>query len=690
METIAAGSAPPPTQEQIPGQLDLTAEPGWDGKPPHPQETPEYRAMEFNVEPLPAIPESVDAADIEQQNAKVLAEEIEKRVQKLKQDHPDKAWVYDTPGYQEGDTAVMQLPNGKREVVKITPSEKRGAWGDVDPKTGELRYEAVSLDTDKRYFTVHPGELSFISAGGKVIRNINQVLSGEKFESAVASYEDYRTRQNNKEEKPTPQDSPDYKALEFDVKPLVREPAPLLEMPDFSRPEERDWRRIEREAKTYFDEFEDPQEIIDLRQDLAGHEKAVKSALLKHFQELGIADVNNEYVIEKIVVQKTKEALASAKNKKIAELVQQALPYEEDSRKEKKQVDKAGESLARLLDMPQEQFDQLLKDWQHHEVNEAHGEALKEDKKYKIGEQRRAARGEITELDEKYGGVLAEISQLPFDKEAGGSTHQSIHDYFERKQKINSLEDALVEKADLEDVSVAQCVRDLQVQLRQKYQAEGLSAEQIQARLDESSGALETWLRHIDGNGIPLVDLQRYENQGNKEQMLSSRRQKAAEYIGSTLFMSALKGALRREKPAEVESEINVSEVFEHGIDHNGSRTQGGAEVLSNPEKAASFRGKVMAQLEMARTLSRNENTLMKALIYYTAVEKSLGTGFVSAWEAIPEEKKKQARKKLMLGMAATSTAIARMSAKATAKAKMAAATGAAAGTIWAGNKLKR
>ena len=97
-----------------------------------------------------------------------------------------------------------------------------------------------------------------------------------------------------------------------------------------------------------------------------------------------------------------------------------------------------------------------------------------------------------------------------------------------------------------------------------------------------------------------------------------------------------------------------------------------------------------MAQLEMARTLSRNENTLMKALIYYTAVEKSLGTGFVSAWEAIPEEKKKQARKKLMLGMAATSTAIARMSAKATAKAKMAAATGAAAGTIWAGNKLKR
>ena len=150
--------------------------------------------------------------------------------------------------------------------------------------------------------------------------------------------------------------------------------------------------------------------------------------------------------------------------------------------------------------------------------------------------------------------------------------------------------------------------------------------------------------------------------------------------------MRAVKGTFERGKPSETKTEINVNEVLEHGIDHNGSRGTAGAAALRNGEKVGSLWGRVMGQLETARQLSRNEGTLMRSVIYLAAIERSLGDSFVSAWEAVPDEKKKQARKKIMLGMAATSSAIARMSAKAAQKARKTAATGAATGTIWLGN----
>src|SRR3989344_786145 len=179
-----------------------------------------------------------------------------------------------------------------------------------------------------------------------------------------------------------PQENPQYRAMEFDVEPLAT-PAvqpeaaePLPEIPDLTEPpSEQDWRRIEREAKAYFDEFEDPQDIIDLRQDLAKHSTEVQDETWKLLSELGLGQA------DKFATQKVQEAVGAAKAKKIIELVEQALPYEEDGRKERKQVDQARESLAKLLNMPQEQFDQLRQDWQHHEVSEAHAEALKADKK---------------------------------------------------------------------------------------------------------------------------------------------------------------------------------------------------------------------------------------------------------------------------------------------------------------------
>ena len=79
-------------------------------------------------------------------------------------------------------------------------------------------------------------------------------------------------------------------------------------------------------------------------------------------------------------------------------------------------------------------------------MNELHAEALQEDKKYKVGEQRKAARSETEALEQKYGGVLGEISRLPLDREPGGATHTILEDYLQREQKIDTASSELMDK----------------------------------------------------------------------------------------------------------------------------------------------------------------------------------------------------------------------------------------------------
>lgn len=650
-------SVPAVTDEQATArqQLDLTGELGWEARDDIPQ-TPEQTTEELEAILSKELWDRMDRAhreDVSEGEAARVGKAI----------------------YTPGEYAVIQLPDGKRELVNVPMDKKRKGPGEAEqqfePQTGDSLHYVIGIDSGNVYPTVKQGDLKFIREGGKAAANARELLEKGWHQSAEL--------EKPKSELPESQESPDYKALEFDVKPLKPE---VVEKPwlEGEVPSEQDWRRIDREAKAYFDNFEDPQDVVGLQQDLANYLKEVSNATRKQLSELGL-EANS-----KIADQAVQQTVEAAKPKRITELVEQALPY---SRKEGKDVNNSRESLTKLLNMGQEQFDQLMNDWRQHEMRELHAEALEEDKKFKVGKERKAARSEAEALDEKYGSVLAEISALPLDKEPGGLTHDTVDAYLGRQRKIESVNNELVDPAMLIEASQAQAVLDLQGQLRQKYQSEGLSEEQIQAKLAESAIALQTWVEHIDGNGIPLADLQRYENQGNKEKMLSAKRQKAGEYIGSVLLFRGIREALGREKSPEAQPDIEVGEILERGIDHSGSRDKAGAEVLANPDRAGSFLGRVMSQLETARTLSRNESTLMKSLIYMTAVEKSLGDGFVSAWEAIPAEKKKQARKKIMLGMAATSSALARMSAKAAAKARKTAATGATAGTIWLGNRGK-
>lgn len=499
--------------------------------------------------------------------------------------------------------------------------------------------------------------------------------------------------------------NPDYRALEFEVEKPSDSSTPVAEATSSGQsqetrpmesgvkpweepPSERDWRRIDREAKAYFDHFEDPQDIIDLRGDLAKHLQEVKEATWKEMVDSGLISNPGEAGYEeqpanKLAIRSLYEAIDRAKTDKIAELVEGALDYEDDSRKERKGVNKARESLAKLLDMPVEQFDQLRRDWQQHEISEAHGEAQKEDKNYKVGEQRRAARAEIAGLERKYGGVLGEISRLSLDREAGGVTELALSSYLERKKKIESLDNGLVDRDSLQEVTEAVAIRDLQAQLKPKYQAEGLSEEQIQSKLDESTEALKTWLQHINNGTNPLADLQKYENQNNKEQMLAAKRQKISEFIGSAIILRSLRRLVSGEKSPAEQPAVNVAEILERGVDHGGSHARSGGEVLLNSDKAETFRGRVMAQLEMYRTLGKNEGALTKSLLAVVALEKSLGAGLQSAWEAIPQETKNEARKKVMLKKAALASALSRLSARAAAKARKAAATGASAGVMW-------
>lgn len=518
------------------------------------------------------------------------------------------------------------------------------------------------------------------------------------------------------EAQPMGQDSAEYRKLEFDVKqpatgvsnfapeavaagPTVDaepevlpmtglEPARTLEEQaaaaiDQERPQSKtpeDYRRIKKEAKEYFDYFENSQFIEQMRNLLSRHTQETKTAMLKQFQELGIADINNERAMESLVVQKVNEAMAAARERKIKELAEATFPYEEG--KKTKKADRGRESLTKLLNLSEEDFTALKEDWRVHEIDKAHAQALEDDKAYKVGEQRKLARGEVAGLNEKYGGVLAEISRLPLDREPGGQTSKALASYLERQKKITAAKDGLVDPEIVSDVSRGQAVRDLEQQLRQKYQSEGLSEEQIRSRLDESKASLDTWLKHIDDKNMPLADLQRFENQRNKEQMLNAKRQKVREYLSSTLLPRTIRGLFNKaETKAQTPEELDLEEIMAHGVDHNGSHTKAGGEALLSGGGESLWR-KTVLNLELARNLARNEGRLMQGLIYMTLIQKGVEGGASAAWNAIPEKTKKEARKKFMMGMAITGRAILRASLKAAEKSREAGAVGASAAAI--------
>ncbi|HET9721673.1 MAG TPA: hypothetical protein VFP32_01435 [Candidatus Saccharimonadales bacterium] len=521
---------------------------------------------------------------------------------------------------------------------------------------------------------------------------------------------------------PMGQDSEQYRTLEFDVEQpatasldSLPEPIPAAETAPAAGPQEQvqpqvqeqakslspeDQKRIAGEAKEYFnslDKYFDnseasrdpkaPKTVEQMRQQLAQYEQSVKDAYLEEFKTLGIENVDGKWAMAPEIIDQVNEAIAKAKQQKIAEFARQ-LRYGPEENKDK-DVNKARESLTKLLNMSDEQFTQLRRDWEQHSIGRAYEAATKEDKNYKVGEQRQAARSEIDRLQEQYGGTLLEVARLPLDREAGGQTRAALDTYLERQRQIKNSPNRLVDTEVASAISRGQAVRDLETQLKQKYQAEGLDPVQIQDRLEESRGALQSWVENIQNGPKALEDLNTFEAQQDKERRLSAKRQKVREYFAAVLLPKAVRGVFNRSEAKaeapEAAPQIDLKEMMGRGVDHNGSHTRAGGEALLGGGSGGSGESlwrKTMANVELARNLGRNEGRLLQAMIYMALVPKGLEDGAAAAWQAIPEKTKKEARKKMVMGMSVTARAIVRAKVKAVEKARKAGATGAAAAAL--------
>jgi hypothetical protein len=461
--------------------------------------------------------------------------------------------------------------------------------------------------------------------------------------------------------------------------PVIKPEAPVS-LPEVSSVSSNDWERIDQEATAHFDLIDDPTRVTKLRTELDVFMQETEMAMQKQLVELGLAETAGSS-------QKMLESLNQAKAKKIAEMVATAYPYvEDDGFMARRRTNSTRESLAKILNMDPSQYVSLLEDWKRYKIDKIHGEALQDDKKYNIGSEKRASKREIHTAQKEYGLVLDQLSRLPLDKERGGQVDLVLKEYTDRLGKAETSNGNLIDANSLKEVSQQQALTELQEHLRQRYQLEGLKPRKIEARLRSDVPVLETWLAHIKPNMDPLSDLQHFENQRNKELMLTAKRQRAMEYIGSSLLADSLRNALGYEKP-KPKSRFNLKEVFKRGVDHSNSRSKAGAEALKYPDKTGNYLGRVMTHLEMAKNLSRNEGVLMRSMIYLTALDRGLSEAAVAAWDKTSKEKKKKSRKQFSLGMAVTAMALARLNSKSISTGRRV-NTSPYARQAWSGNQM--
>lgn len=431
-----------------------------------------------------------------------------------------------------------------------------------------------------------------------------------------------------------------------------------------------DLKRIDQESKLYFellDEYFDNGEVtreprslarvIELRAELVAHEQAVKAAMLEEFQKLGVADINNERTMEQVVIDKVNEGVATARSRGISDLTRQNVRYSRE--RDYNRIEKTRESLAKLLAMTDEQFSRIQEDWEIHRMGRAHEAARKEDKTIKTGEQVKQARENIDNLNRQYGGVLDQISRLPLDKEPGGQTQAVIDDYQAKLQQINTRPDSLVDRSISYDVVRAQAVRDLEEQLKQKYQAEGLTPDQVQSRIQEAHGALDTWLQHTRVSTRTLDQLREFNSAHSKEQFWSARRQRTREFLVAAVLPRAIRARFGRgERRAETQElpNIDLKDTYRRAVDPDGSHARSGGRVLlgGGDSGGENLWHRAVSNVEQAHNLARNENGLLKAFLYLSLLPMGVEGGLEAAWRAIPNSAKEEVRKQFSLGRAAT------------------------------------
>lgn len=447
------------------------------------------------------------------------------------------------------------------------------------------------------------------------------------------------------------------------------EPKPAFERLESRTYNSRDWERVKKSAKEFFDFFQSDEDRRgeNTRQGLISARAELKKQL-EAFQEQALAaatEIDPNFSDQAAIA----KAVENTKNDMVMDLVtDQFEDVEGANRKERKTTAKSRESLTKLLTMSDEQFRQVIQDWEMHDARLDHAVARKEDKGYNSKSMHVEAVKELGALDDRYGGTMAEVSAMPLDRSEGGATQHILGEYMATQAENRQKHPNMLEVVDQANVNKA--VKALQESLKAGYLAQGMSEEQATRKLAEGLPALRKWIEAQDGSTNALADLEKYGLQRNKEAMWAVKRQKVREYLGPTVLKQVFGNLFRGEKAPSLVQRINLAAELNRSIDHSGGRRRAGAAAMRNSGRIGSLWGRVVTQLETARNLGRNEGTLMKSRLYITAMERGLGDSLVTAWEAIPESEKQKAREKWALGKATAAASLRKLAAKAAQKAR--------------------
>ena len=430
---------------------------------------------------------------------------------------------------------------------------------------------------------------------------------------------------------------------------------------------------IQAEADRYSFDLADRKSVVVSYAKLEEMQAGRQAELRQKYQAEGYSGA----AFEKLIQEKTAQTVEEARTT----LVEQALPViQNPNRRDRKRIQKQRDDLLSMLSKNREDFDTLQAAWtlyedvQHTaELDRLHGEALKDDKGLKAAPERSRIKSEMAELDDRNGGVLEFVADLPIEGDA--RTAEILKTFQERTGRHKEDEDLL-------DANSLQALNDFKWRLGELFAHESeaaghrLTDEQIGAKCQEAAPNIEKWLEAIAENGgDPLAELASYKNKERAFENWDKRRRQAAEYLAPVIMMRSVRNLMSRQPESfapEFSASATVKAVLDPNLigEKNGARALRGQDSLS-AEDAKVYKSGILGQLETARSYSRHQGNFMKGALWFNAITVGAYNSLSDYWDRLSEEEKKRELRKKMAGKAAVGTVLAkRIAAKAAQKAK--------------------
>ena len=380
---------------------------------------------------------------------------------------------------------------------------------------------------------------------------------------------------------------------------------------------------------------------------------------------------------EKLIKDKTAQTVEESR----IGLIERALPYPENpKRRDIRKINKKRANLSAMLTKSPDDFATMQAEWSLYEdvrhtaeLDRLHGEALKDDKGLKAGHERARIKSEMAELDDKNGGVLEFVADLPIE---GDERTAEVLETFQEKARRHQ------EDEDLLDADSLQALNDFKWRLGELWAQQSATAgsrltdEQIKAKGEQAAPYIEDWLAAIAENGgDPLAELASYKNKERAFENWDKRRRQAAEYLAPVIMMRSVRNLMSRQPESfapEFSASATVKAVLDPNLigEKNGARALRGQDSLS-AEDAKVYKSGILGQLETARSYSRHQGNFMKGALWFNAITVGAYNSLSDYWDRLSEEEKKRELRKKMAGKAAVGTVLAkRIAAKAAQKAK--------------------